>query len=89
MKSTFVVDLEEMSRTDDIGIVLLCGAPPVAAPLLDAVGVRHVAPRVWVMPDQPAAGELRRTFAGVLGLIEVGLIARIDPSPRTPTPEPS
>ncbi len=44
MKSTLVVDLEEMSRTVDIGIGLLCGAgaSPVAAPPLDALGVRHV-----------------------------------------------
>lgn len=42
----------------------------VAAALLDAVGVLHVEPRLRVMPDDPALGDLREEFAGMLGLIE-------------------
>ena len=42
----------------------------VAAPLLDAAGVLHVDPVLRVMPDDPALGEFRAEFAGMLGLIE-------------------
>ena len=42
----------------------------VAAPLLDAAGVLHVDPVLRVMPDDPALGEFRTEFAGMLGLIE-------------------
>jgi hypothetical protein len=42
----------------------------VAAPLLTAAGVLHVQPRLVVMPNDPALGEFREEFAGVLGLIE-------------------
>ena len=42
----------------------------VVAPLLEAVGVRSAPPRLFVMPDEPALGEFRRDFAGVLGTLE-------------------
>ena len=42
----------------------------VAAPLLDATGILHVDPALRVMPDDPALGEFRTEFAGMLGLIE-------------------
>lgn len=42
----------------------------VAAPLLDAAGVLHVDPQLRVMPDDPALGEFRQEFAGMLGFIE-------------------
>jgi len=42
----------------------------VAAPLLEAAGVLHVDPVLRVMPDDPALGEFRTEFAGMLGLIE-------------------
>lgn len=42
----------------------------VAAPLLAAAGVLHVDPVLRVMPDDPALGEFRAEFAGMLGLIE-------------------
>lgn len=42
----------------------------VTAPLLAAAGVLHPTPELVVMPDSPALGEYRETFAGVLGLIE-------------------
>lgn len=39
-------------------------------PLLEAVGVLHPAPRLVVMPDDPALGEHRADFAGMLGTLE-------------------
>jgi len=42
----------------------------VVAPLLEAVGVLHAEPSLRIMPDDPALGEFREEFAGVLGLIE-------------------
>ena len=44
--------------------------PVIVAPLLEAAGVLHVTPRLVVMPDDPALGEFRPVFAGLLGLIE-------------------
>ena len=44
--------------------------PVVVAPLLEAAGVLHVTPRIVVMPDDPALGEFRPIFAGLVGLIE-------------------
>jgi hypothetical protein len=42
----------------------------VVAPLLEAVGVLHVTPELFVMTDDPRLGEFR-DFAGVLGMIEL------------------
>lgn len=42
----------------------------VAAELLDAVGLLHVTPKLFVMPDDPALGEFREQFAGQLGGME-------------------
>ena len=42
----------------------------VVPPLLEAVGVRSAAPRLFVMPDDPALGEFRQDFAGTLGTLE-------------------
>ncbi len=42
----------------------------VADPLLEAAGVLHVSPRLVVMPDDPALGEFREEFAGMLGIFE-------------------
>jgi hypothetical protein len=39
-------------------------------PLLEAVGVLHVVPQLFMMPDDAALGEFRETFAGMLGEIE-------------------
>src|SRR5690606_20656814 len=38
--------------------------------ILDAVGVLHPEPSLAVMPDDPALGEFREEFAGMLGIIE-------------------
>ena len=45
-------------------------ASVVAAELMDAVGILHVTPRLFVMPDDPALGEFREEFAGKLGGLE-------------------
>ena len=46
------------------------GAAHVVPPLLQAVGVLHVVPRLYVMPDHPFLGEFRQQFAGRLGQVE-------------------
>ena len=43
----------------------------VAAELLEIAGILHVTPVVMVMPDDPALGEYREQFAGMLGSLEV------------------
>ena len=42
----------------------------VIPPILRAVGILHVTPRLVVMPDHPFLGEFRQRFAGRLGQIE-------------------
>jgi hypothetical protein len=46
------------------------GAAHLVPPLLQAVGVLHVVPRTYVMPDHPFLGEFREQFAGRLGEVE-------------------
>ncbi len=46
------------------------GAALVVAPLLEATGVLHAEPQLAIMPDDPALGEFRQSFAGMLGLLE-------------------
>jgi len=46
------------------------GGPLVAARLLRSAGVLHVAPELFVMPDDPALGEYRKEFADLLGYVE-------------------
>ena len=41
-----------------------------ADPLLRTAGVLHPSPKLYYMPDDPALGEFRQTFAGVLGELE-------------------
>ncbi|HKT60846.1 MAG TPA: BamA/TamA family outer membrane protein, partial [Gemmatimonadales bacterium] len=45
-------------------------APLVVSPLLDAAGVLHSEPRLVFLPDDPALGEFRADFGGLLGTIE-------------------
>jgi hypothetical protein len=45
-------------------------APAVIARLLDAAGIPHTNPRLVVLPDDPALGEFREEFAGILGFFE-------------------
>lgn len=49
--------------------VLHPGGAWVLPPLLDAVGVSPERPELFVMPDDPALGEHREAFAGVLGML--------------------
>lgn len=42
----------------------------VTSALLEAAGVLHVKQTLVVLPDDPALGEFRRDFAGLLGMIE-------------------
>jgi hypothetical protein len=41
-----------------------------AAPMLGTAGVLHATPKLFFMPDDPLLGEHRKTFAGVLGMVE-------------------
>jgi hypothetical protein len=43
----------------------------IVPPLLEAAGVLHSTPEMFVMPDDPALGEFRSVFANLLGTIEV------------------
>lgn len=43
----------------------------VVPALLEALGILHVTPTLYVMPDDPALGEFRETFAGMVGAIEL------------------
>ena len=58
----------------DIVQDLISGLHPgggiATARLLDATPLLHVHPRLAVMPDDPALGEFREEFAGMLGAIE-------------------
>ncbi|ETW94394.1 MAG: hypothetical protein ETSY1_35065 [Candidatus Entotheonella factor] len=49
---------------------LLPGAPVMVPPLAEAAGVYHTVPRLVIMPDDPALGEFRHIFAGMLGTLE-------------------
>ena len=42
----------------------------MVSPLLDAAGVLHSSPRLVLLPDDPALGEFRPEFGGLLGMIE-------------------
>lgn len=46
------------------------GSAHVLPPLLRSVGVLHVTPRMYVMPDHAFLGEFREQFAGRLGQVE-------------------
>jgi hypothetical protein len=46
------------------------GAPRLAGPLLEAVGVLHATPRMVVMKDRASLGQCRERFAGLVGHIE-------------------
>lgn len=43
----------------------------ITSPLLEAAGVLHAVPRLYVMPDDPRLGEFKEEFGGMLGFIEV------------------
>ena len=45
-------------------------APLVVSPVLEAAGVLHAEPHLVWLPDDPALGEFRADFGGLLGTIE-------------------
>ena len=54
---------DQISSAHPVGALLV-------SPILDAVGVLHAVPQLAVLPDDPALGEYREEFAGMLGLLE-------------------
>lgn len=54
------------------------GAPLVVAPLLDATGVLHATPILYVLPDDPRLTALGCVPAGTLGMIELRPAAASD-----------
>ncbi|HEV8362187.1 MAG TPA: BamA/TamA family outer membrane protein [Gemmatimonadaceae bacterium] len=60
------------------------GAPLVVSGLLDATGLHHPRPRLVVMPNDPALGEYRADFAGVLGTFEERPDSDFDETPISP-----
>ncbi len=57
------------------------GAPLVVAPLLEATGVLHATPTLYVLPDDPRFAALACVPAGTLGMIEVRPAAVSDEDP--------
>ncbi len=45
-------------------------APLVVAPLLEAAGVLHGEPLLFILPDDARLGEFRADFAGLIGMLE-------------------
>ncbi len=69
--------LPEVLRGTIVGTIakdLTSGTHPAAgviAPVFaEAAGVPHTSPRLVVMPDDPALGEFRKTFANLIGTLE-------------------
>lgn len=60
------------------------GAPIVVSALLDATGIRHPRPRLVVVPNDPALGEFRADFAGMIGTFEERPSADFDETPISP-----
>lgn len=58
------------SITQDLVSAKHPAAAHMMPPLLQAVGVLHVVPTLYVMPDHPFLGEFREQFAGRLGQVE-------------------
>jgi hypothetical protein len=54
------------------------GAPLVVAPLLEATGVLHATPTLYVLPDDPRLAALGCVPAGTLGMIELRPAAASD-----------
>jgi hypothetical protein len=65
LRGTLVHDVvqDQVSAAHPVGAL-------VVAPLLDAAGVRHAVPRLFVMPDDSSLGQFRRRFRGMLGMLE-------------------
>ncbi|MFV1980541.1 MAG: hypothetical protein ACC655_05245, partial [Rhodothermia bacterium] len=65
LKNTFVADVmrDQISSQHPYASLVVPG-------LLGAVGVLHVVPTLFVMPDDPRLGEFRDDYAGLVGAIE-------------------
>ncbi|HEU0014360.1 MAG TPA: hypothetical protein VFQ45_11785, partial [Longimicrobium sp.] len=65
LQNTLVHDIvqDQISSTNPAGAL-------VVDRLLDAVGILHVEPALFVMPDHPFLGQFRDQFSGQLGLFE-------------------
>jgi hypothetical protein len=59
------------------------GGSSIVPPLLAAVGVLHVEPKIVVMPDDSSLGEFRKAFGNQLGTIEEYPRAPINDAPGT------
>ena len=57
------------------------GAPLVVAPLLEATGVLHATPTLYVLPDDPRLASFTCVQAGMLGMIELRPAAGSDDEP--------
>src|SRR5512139_3727171 len=49
----------------------------IVAPLLEAAGILHATPQLFVLPDDPRLGKLS-AFAGLLGLLEERIADRLE-----------
>jgi hypothetical protein len=49
----------------------------VVAPLVEAAGILHATPQLFVLPDDPRLGEFRK-FAGMMGLMEERIEHRLE-----------
>lgn len=65
LQNTLVADLLQDGASASNPVSTL-----IVSPLLEAAGVLHADPRLFVMPDDPGLGEFRSDFAGMLGTIE-------------------
>jgi hypothetical protein len=54
---------------DEVSAMHPAGAE-VAAPIVEATGVLHATPKLFVMPDDSALGKFHDDFAGKLGMVE-------------------
>lgn len=65
LRHTFVADVirDQISSQHPYASLLIPA-------LSKAVGILHVTPRLYVMPNDPALGEFREEFAGLIGAIE-------------------
>ena len=61
----------------------LPGGTVAVPPILEAAGVLHAEPFLVVLPDDPALGEHREMFGGLLGTFEEYPVANAERSPGT------
>lgn len=66
LAGTFVQDIIEDQVT-----ALHPGGHFILPRLLEALDILHVAPTLYVMPDDPRLGEFRETFADMIGVFEL------------------